>query len=517
MIRAVAAATAAASVALLAAAPAGATPPDLDQDFGDEGKVTTDLGRAEARAVAIDSQGRIVVAGSTGDGSADFALARYMPDGSLDPAFGTGGVVTTDFGGYDPASEVALDSSGRIVVGGSSLTPSGTHAALARYRANGSLDPSFGSGGKVVTDLGADEPSVGAMIIDSEGRIVLAGQTYRYHDEYNYYDYLVARLTPSGKPDPSFGHGGTVGTDFGVLESARALALDSRNRIIAAGRWSNYGEEYAFAVARYGPNGALDPSFGSGGTVTTQFANDAYDAYSDSADAVAIDDQDRIIAGGGGGESGDDFALVRYGPGGALDPSFGDGGKVQTSFGAFESAAALAIDPRGRIVAVGSRGTRSSARFALARYRPTGSLDGSFGIGGRVTTGFGPATQATAAGAAIDSQGQIVAVGTRSDASGSDFALARYTGLDGTPPDVTIRGPKKVKTPHRKARARFRLESSEPARLKCKVDRSKYRRCRPHYRTRKLPVGRHRLKVRATDRAGNRATDKKRFRIVEKR
>jgi len=501
------------------AASAGVPDPgDLDRHFAGTGKTTLDIRHSDsAQGIAIDAQGRIVVAGSTSDAtSGDFTVARYMPDGSLDPSFGTDGIVRTDFSGRaDRATALDLDSDGRMVVAGMSKGPRGLdYCAMARYRTNGSLDPSFGDGGRVLASLGGPDNSIHAMAIDSQGRIVVAGQRYRYHDTFDYYDFLVGRFTPNGTLDSTFGRNGTVSTDLVyTLDWAYSVALDSRDRIIAAGEASSYGETSSSALARYRPGGGLDTSFGDGGKVETSFGNHIYD----EADAVTVDDAGRIIAAGGGSLYHTEFTLSRYDPDGNLDASFGSGGMVRTRFPDSAWANALALDGQGRIVAVGSNTTGAVGQLALARYKPDGSLDGSFGSGGMVMTPFGRENDVRGDAAAIDERGRIVAAGTVYSGSGSDFALARYVARDKAPPEVQVKGRSRFRTRHDRRRAHFRLVASEPVELLCKLDGGSFHECSSPYRTRRLAIGRHRLKVRATDEAGNVGTDKKRFRIAERR
>src|SRR6266536_6168109 len=160
------------AAALPGAAVAG--PGALDPSFGTGGQVTTDFGGFDsAQAVAVQSDGKILAAGSSGGG--DFALARYNADGTLDSTFGSGGKLTTDFGGFDVALGVALQADGKIVaVGGGG---SGSDFALARYNADGSLDASFGSGGMVTTDFGGFEAAT-AVAIQGDGKIVVTGSTF---------------------------------------------------------------------------------------------------------------------------------------------------------------------------------------------------------------------------------------------------------------------------------------------------------------------------------------------------
>jgi uncharacterized delta-60 repeat protein len=381
----------------------------LDPTFGSGGEVTTDLGGSDsAQAVAVQSDGKIVAAGLSG--AADFALARYNADGSLDTGFGSGGKVTTDFGGSDAASALAIQSDGRIVAAGRS--GSGDFA-LARYNADGSLDPTFGSGGKVTTDLGGFDVALG-VALQGDGKIVAVGGGGSGSD------FLVARYKPDGSLDSTFGSGGLVTTDFGGFEAATAVALQGDGRIVVTGSTFSGGFQQ-FVLARYNGDGSLDTTFGSGGKVTTDFG-----LGSGFGGALAIQSDGKLVA---AGRAGVDFVLARYKGDGSLDSSFGSGGFVTTDFGGalFDAAFGVALQANGKVVAAGSTFNSFSppaADFALARYNPDGSLDASFGSGGKVTTGFGGFDAAS--GVALQADGKIIAAGQ--GGVGSDFALARYLG-----------------------------------------------------------------------------------------
>jgi uncharacterized delta-60 repeat protein len=228
----------------------------------------------------------------------------------LDRTFGTRGKVTTDFGGRDGAAAVALQPDGKIVLAGTT-TNSDTdiihHVALARYNVDGTLDASFGSGGKVITGLGtsSDEWATG-IALQSDGGLVIAGSTA---DPSNF---SLARYNSNGTLDANFGVGGKVITDFGTIaEGALGVALQSDGRIVTAGYAYTNGATGDFALVRYNADGTLDTSFGSGGKVTTDFGTN-----SDLAAALAIQSDGKIVAAGYAvlSASGMDFALARYLP-----------------------------------------------------------------------------------------------------------------------------------------------------------------------------------------------------------
>jgi uncharacterized delta-60 repeat protein len=336
--------------------------------------------------------------------------------GDLDPSFGSGGKVLTDFSGLseDVARSVAVAPGGKVVVAGFSDMGGGRDFALARYRHDGSLDPSFGSGGKVLTDFGSPSDLALDAALAPNGKIVAAGSSFVGGD----FEFALARYNRDGSPDASFGSGGTVLTHLGFFAEATGVTVEPNGKIVAAGT-----SDFDFAVARYNRDGSLDPSFGSGGTVITGFGPGSFD----EAWGVAIEPGGKIVV---AGESGGDFALVRYDRHGNLDPSFGSGGKVLTDFGGASSDAALAVavEPNGKIVATGHTGTApfTDFDFALVRYNRDGSVDPSFGSGGRVVTAFGVARFDEAWGVAIQPKGKIVVAGLTNAPADDEFAVARY-------------------------------------------------------------------------------------------
>ena len=314
---------------------------DLDKSFGSRGRVTTSIGSAHgpgsnrpfvANSVAIDGQGRIVIAGiAVVDGQEHFALARYKPNGDLDPSFGSSGKLTTKLSYFDFATAVAIDQQGRVIAAGSAYDPNtggelDKEFALARYEEDGTLDPSFGEGGKVTTSVGVG--SARGMTIDASGRIVLAGT------DNDYSDFAVVRYNADGSLDATFSHNGRFSTTIGPAQDiASGVAIDSEGRVVAAGVTKLKGSQRtALALARIRPGGTLDPTFGTAGTVVTSFSPSP---QSDGALTLAIDSAGRIVTGGFAGETqryGSFLALARYEPDGILDPSFGTSGLATTSF-----------------------------------------------------------------------------------------------------------------------------------------------------------------------------------------
>ena len=220
----------------------------LDRAFSGDGKVITGFGqRARATAAVVDSRNRVIAAGEVGKSARDFALARYSERGIVSTrSFGYGGRVATDFGGSEYVNSAAIDSQGRIVVAGTTIPPAsapgGTSPrfALARYDPGGSLDQTFGGDGRVVNAFGWATD----MAIDSQGRLVVVGYTDPPSDQLP--DSTLVRYLPSGNLDATFGDGGRIITSGGPHSWSQpwSLAIDSQGRIVTAGTGS-------FTLARY--------------------------------------------------------------------------------------------------------------------------------------------------------------------------------------------------------------------------------------------------------------------------
>ena len=294
------------------------------------------------------------------------------------------------FGSSDWAYAVATQKDGKLVAAGTTNAGSVNNSrfALVRYTTKGRLDRSFGRGGKAVkAGLGVGS-ELKTVAVQPDGKIIAAGGPHLQDGKVP--RGVLLRFTARGSPDPSFGHGGVVVTPFRVT----ALAIQRDGDLVAAGAQRATSAAACSrnifctegAVARYTVRGALDQGFGTGGKVLTGF-----DVY-----ALAVQADGRILALGGAldpiGGTLPGFALARYNADGTVDASFGKGGKMLTSFGPWGAAGtALAIQADGKIVTAGASkiSTGLVYRFALARYTAEGQLDSSFGGRGKVQTHFG--------------------------------------------------------------------------------------------------------------------------------
>jgi uncharacterized delta-60 repeat protein len=417
-----------------------AAPGDLDPTFGSGGKVTTAIGGGDdqAYAVAVQADGKIVAAGNCWTASYDdFCLARYSSDGGLDTSFDGDGKVTTDSGyGYDVAYAVAVQADGKIVAAGNCWTASYDDFCLARYNGDGSLDTSFGGDGKVTTAIGSGYDVAYAVAVQADGKIVAAGSCETSSTD----DFCLARYSSDGSLDTSFDGDGKVNTHIRGDDIAAGVAVQADGRIVAAGTClisSNWG----FCLARYSSDGSLDTTFDGDGKVTTAFSSEA-----DLGNTVAVQADGKIVAAGEcnvdttPGPGNGVFCLARYNSDGSLDTSFDGDGKVTTDISSRgDGVVAVAVQADGKIVAAG--GCKSV--FCLARYNGNGSLDTSFGGGGKVITAIGTDFDRASA-VVVQADGRIVAAGGCSSDSNWDYCLARYEGTPTVP--ATVPGPPTLTT-----------------------------------------------------------------------
>lgn len=417
-----------------------ATAGDLDVTFSSDGRIGTDFGghSDRAEAVAIQSDGKIVVGGRTlGDGHpAEFGICRYNPDGSLDSGFGTNGKVITQLGSSFIYG-LAIQPDGKIVAGGGA----NFSYALARYNSDGSLDLNFGVGGKVTTSFNGFTAEPRACVLQQDGKIILAGSGSGASLEQD--SFVICRYNNDGSLDSTFGSGGVVITSFSTNPAVLLGAtIQMDGKLIAVGATSDpqSGTNADFAVVRYNLDGSLDMSFGAAGKVVTDFNHDI-----DVASAVSIQADGKIIVAGEAYISEYHFALARYNTNGTLDTSFGTGGKASIAISRFEDRARdVLVQADGRIIVAGvAHFSLTGYDFAVVRLTNDGRLDPSFGTGGIKTTDFllegGESSLYDSAQAmALQPDGRIVVAGETYGEVDEDynFAVARY--LNESPFDLCL-------------------------------------------------------------------------------
>jgi uncharacterized delta-60 repeat protein len=349
----------AASVSLVGAAPD--VPGDLDMSFagfGAGGKVITSGVGGDASRMALQPDGKFVVVGSTG---ADLLVMRYLPNGVLDTTFSGDGIATFSSALFEPyAYAVAIQSDGKIVVGVSQGT-SPADFMLARLTPAGELDPSFGNGGFVTTDFSGDDDFAAAVLIQPDGKIVAAGGSWIG----GAWDFVTARYNTDGSLDTTFAGDGKGSVEFGSNAYALDIALQEDSKLVLVGE--NDGD---FAVARLNKDGTLDNSFDGDGKLTTGFGDYEY-AYT-----VAIQPDGKIVAAGSDGAN---ALIARYHPNGALDDSIdGDGKRSIAGLSGYIFDAA--IQPVGKILLLGFHRSSpdSDRKFTFYRLNPDGSMDTTF-------------------------------------------------------------------------------------------------------------------------------------------
>lgn len=371
----------------------------LDPTFAGDGTVSTIFRTRKgcdgvARSVLVQGDGRIVAAGrSSCKRSTSFALSRYNDDGSLDHTFGGDGTVMTTFGDSAycnaQAQAVALAPDGKIVAGGVAACTKGgglgdeAHFAVARYDPDGTLDASFNHDGMVRTRFTPQFDNLTDVAVQPDGKILAAGTAAYWWVEIP--DALeeraaLARYDLDGTLDKTFGGGdGKVMTSFhsprcGGSNESYGLALQPDGKIVeggSAGCAATVGgsPHPRWALARFGPNGRLDPTFGGDGRVVTIFA--AEEGGDWMWGGIAIQGDGKIVAAGATGRTDLHFTLARYRANGRLDTTFGRDGQVRTRVGKGPRCANgawsdLAIQADGKIVAAGGGGCLSS--FVMARF-----------------------------------------------------------------------------------------------------------------------------------------------------
>jgi uncharacterized delta-60 repeat protein len=384
----------------------------LDSTFNGTGKVTTPIGTSTdvARALAVQPDGKLVAAGYSHNGSNDdFAVVRYNTDGTLDTTFNGTGKVTTPIGSFGgDARALAVQADGKLVAAGGSYNGSNFDFAVVRYNTNGSLDTTFNGTGKVTTPIGAANDVAYALVVQADGKLVAVGYSVNGTTD----DFAVVRYTTDGQVDTIYPPGVVTNSDL----FATGLAQQSDGKLLVSGGGAVDNEA---KVARYLEDGTLDTSFGSGGIVSIDFSSPTQ--YFE--DVLQQQPDGKVVA---AGKLDDDFLITRFFSNGLLDGTFGTGGSATTDFGGDEGAQFILQQGDGKLVAVGTTFIAGDWDFALARYTASGALDLSFNGSGKVVTDFGGTQFDIAESAVLQSDGKILVGGRTGTFTDSDIIVARY-------------------------------------------------------------------------------------------
>jgi uncharacterized delta-60 repeat protein len=406
-----------------------AQPGLLDSAFGANGIATTlmSTGTGCANATAVQSDDKIVLAEYTFNGLQNvFAVARYTAKGILDNSFGTEGrVLTPILTGNAEANAVAIQSDGKIVVVGTyqNMSPYKTDIIIARYNAVGTLDDTFGVNGLIVKDIANYDSHANSVVIQSDGAIVVAGNLEAGTSS----NFLLVRYNPNGFIDSSFGTNGVVVSAFGGQSCAYAAVFQNDGKILVSG-YSGSQTKQDLSILRFESNGAIDQAFGTNGVTMLHIDSSSYS----SGNALALKADGKIIVAGrclfiqNNGFRDNEFVTAQFNANGKLDTLFGVGGAVIEPIGFSAVASALAIQKNGKIVIAGS--AYDSRDFTIVRYDSTGTYDPEFGANGMVNTPVG--LNAYASSISLQSDGKIIVSGSVmiyiDYNARSGFAMARY-------------------------------------------------------------------------------------------
>lgn len=376
---------------------AAANPGDPDPVFGSGGAVVMDVGADNfgdnARHVAVQCDGRIVVTGDTG-----YTIARFNTDGTPDTDFGNAGFVLLTVDGETVSGHMSvIQRDGKIVVFGERWN-TGDPVAI-RLNSDGSTDTTYGNNGNGVVSLDVDpgDENLHASALQADDKIIVASNLRL----------LVLRLSKDGALDPSFG---TDGVATGVGPGFNAIKLQADGKIVGVGGFSG-----PFMIARLNGNGSFDDTFDADGIVVTDAIG-----VNGAPTGVAVRSDGKIVVGGYGSVTGSsdpyrEIILLRFGSNGALDSSFGNAGIVATDIAPTDDEIYdLVLDPQERIIVAGQAEDyvppNSDVSVLIARYTADGNLDTTFGTNG-VVVGDG----STAWALAIQTDGKIVIGGYRSN------------------------------------------------------------------------------------------------------
>ena len=411
----------------------------LDTSFGNAGVALLDSpnGDDQAAALRLLEDGRILIAGRTfSGGTSDMLVLRLSADGAPDAGFGTGGRVQADFDGADDSAQaLAVDSLGRVVAAGTASLDGTRSAAVLRCLADGSPDPAFGTAGRATSAIAGASTNEGRdLVIQAGGRIVVGGQARLTTND----RFALFAFTSAGAPDTTFGDNGhtltAVGSGSNIQSQGQSLIELTGGQLLLVGAGTASGTPRA-ALARYSAAGFLDTSFGTAGMVLTS----AGSGETRAAAAVQLADGDLLVAATLTGTS-TRFAALRYNPGGSLDTSFGTGGIALTAFAGYEAeGSALAATADGFILAGTLGGTTSD--FGLALCADTGALNPAFSGDGRLALNLQrnpPFSQARSVQRQAD--GKIVLAGSVATDHGIDFVVCRLLADGSADPDFGTQG-----------------------------------------------------------------------------
>lgn len=350
-----------------------------------------------------------------------------QPVFGLDPSFGSGGKVISSPGTLDDFGHSSvIQSDGKIIFVGTTRQGTDYDFVLMRLESDGSPDVTFGVNGFVITDFNGFDDGANDVVIQPDGKIVVGG----YSSTAMGADFAAARYNADGTLDNTFSGNGKVSVDFDDdWDYGLSLVLQTDGKIVLGGYRYEINTDYDFALARFNSDGNLDNTYSGDGKTTTDFG-----FMTDYISEIILQPDGKIVAAGFGMSDVtyfEDFCLARYNVSGSLDASFGVGGKVMTEVAEYSDECwAMALQPDGKILVGGFSDTSPDAKMSVLRYHPDGTLDASFdgdGIALLTVMGLAPAVQSIY----VRSDNKILLSGTVLNGSSGDFFLVQLNE-DGT-------------------------------------------------------------------------------------
>jgi uncharacterized delta-60 repeat protein len=384
----------------------------LDATFGTSGSTTLVFGgfASEAHTIALQPDGKILIAGTAAGGGSSVAIARYNVDGTLDNTFGTSGKIKHNLANSPNISTMALYSDGDILLGGKGSSM----GFLFRLNADGSKETTFGTDGVVTFDNYFTGLTDFRLVAGN--KIIGCGPAKNGSLTY----FGLFKKNADGTPDATFGTGGYVLQDMGSQETLNQMALQNDGKILLTGTVYN-GADYDIILSRFKSDGTLDASFGTAGITISSFTSGAYEQGND---LEVLSDGKIIVAGRSSAAGINSFLIARYKTDGSLDNSFGTSGKTITAISnSMDEIHSLAVSADGKLVVGGFSGDATNRLFTIARYKSNGSIDTGFGTSGIATTAIG--AKSVVEEILIQPDGKILA-GGYSDVNPRAFALARF-------------------------------------------------------------------------------------------
>lgn len=397
----------------------------MDATFASGGIFTHDFGSVDVLyGVEVQDDGKIVAAGVALDANyaGEMKVIRLLNNGTPDPEFGDAGIVALPLNNESYGYDLLIKENGQILIAGiSAIQPYVYAMSVTQLNTDGSVDSGFGTNGTTIINLGAGDEYAYAMTLQSDGKILLAGNAL----DANYYNVpTVIRLTAEGDLDTSFSGDGVA--QYPVTETEnelRCIAVQSDGKIVTGGHYAPNLFDVNVLLLRFNEDGTLDETFGVAGavkdTITVYGADECYGLVIDNEDNIIITGYASTIAGW-------DAFVKKYDSEGSVDNTFGTDGITFSGFEASDVAYGIVQSPNLGFLVTGTAGNFPDETFALWRLNTDGSFNTDFGTDGAVYTNIGVEPEEANALAVQDDSHVIIAGKTRGETTNFDFAVLRY-------------------------------------------------------------------------------------------